>query len=132
MLRFRRIEWITRMTYVLCAIEHAESQRSEKVTRRQITSDRTDTEASFSCITIKFSNCKHRTFQELADIIQLWNVVGRVSTELLKECEVHQVLVTRVLLVQFTQLAVDLLPRFLLIVCVCHHGDLFATTTCRL
>lgn len=87
------------MSNVLRAVEHAKSQSREKVPRRQIASDRTNLE---SCLPL----------QELADVLQLRNVVLAISTVLDQSRPVLQVLGHSVLHVELVQLPQDSAPSF--------------------
>lgn len=72
---FRRVERITRVSDVLRAMEHPESEPGQEVARRQVASDRANDEAS-------------SRLEELRDVLELGDVVLPVAAVLLQLLEV--------------------------------------------
>lgn len=104
-LRFWSVEGIRRVSNVLRAMEHAESQPGEEVPRRQVASDRTDLKA---CLPL----------QELAYVLQLRNMVLTVATVFDQLRPIVQVLGNGMLQVKFVQLSQDCSPSLYFFVLV--------------
>lgn len=87
-LRFRCVERIRWMSYVLCAMEHSERQARKEVPRRQVTSNRTQLKASF-------------TLQKYIDVLQLGQIILTIAAILLQLWPIFHIFWHRMLHIQF-------------------------------